>query len=161
MKLFLLLLVLISSLFSKTYNFTETRYSDAFDSSLDLEGIISFKKNGLKINYENENREILYEDSLLIIKENEKVLDIDAMQIQSVSSFFEILFMIYNNDETILKENFILKNIGNRIELYPKNNLSQHIEIISVLKVKEQTKEVKLFLKNGDSITIRIDDEIR
>ena len=161
MKLFLIVLMLISSLFSKTYNFTETRYSDAFDSSLDLDGIISFKKHGLKINYKNDNREILYEDSLLVIKENEKVLDIDAMQIQSVSSFFEILLMIYNNDEVALKENFILKNIENKIELQPKNNISQHIEIISVLKVQEQTKEVKLFLKNGDSITIRIDDEIR
>lgn len=161
MKLFVILLVLISSLFSKTYNFTETRYSYAFDNSISLNGVINFKENSLQINYENDNREILYEDSVLIIKENEQVLEFDAIQMQRISSFFEVLLMIYSDDKTVLKEHFEFKELDNKTVLNPIGDLSRYIEKVILIKSNKQLKNVKIFLNNGDNITISIEDEIR
>ena len=161
MKLFLLLVLLVGTLFSKSYHFKETRYSDAFEASTSLDGIIRFKENSLKINYQSSDTEIVYEDADLVIKQNSELLDIDENQRQSMSSFFEILLMIYHNDESVLKEHFEVKHQENKTLLNPKGDLSQYIEKLTLVKHEKQLKEVKLFLKNADIITISIEDEIR
>ena len=161
MKLFIILLTLVSILFARTYNFTETRYSDAFDDSVHLKGLIEFQENSLKINYENDNREILYEDSALVIKQNEELLDIDEYQAQKVSSFFEVLLLLYGNNTALLEKHFIVKHRDTTIVLTPRDGLLKDIEKLTLQKPAGELKEVKLFLKNSDYIKISIEDEIR
>ena len=161
MKLFILLVVFISSLFSQSYNFTETRYSDAFGRSMHLQGIIYFEKNSLKINYKNDKREILYKDSILGITQDGKALSIHSNQQQSMRIFFEVLLMIYNDDQDALAERFTLTQEENKTLLNPIGDLSQYIEKVTLVKQQEELKEVALFLKNADHITISIENEIR
>ena len=159
-KRILFLVLLSSSLFAKTYNFSENRYSYAFDSSIVLDGIISFEHNTLKINYENTKREILYQDSLLQIKEDNEVIPMDEMEVQRVSAFFKILLLVYSNDSNALSEKFYMKKQKDGILLLPKEELARYIKKIILKKEKEQLKIFQLFLQNDDTITISIKNEI-
>jgi outer membrane lipoprotein-sorting protein len=161
MKFCILLVIFISSLFAQSYNFTETRYSDAFGQSIELKGVIRLEENALKINYESSNKEIVYKDSALVITEDAKVLDVPKLQAQNMGMFLQIILMLHSNDEDVLNEHFTMKQEENKTVLNPKGNLSQYIEKLTLVKHEEQLKEVKLFLNNADHITISIEDEIR
>lgn len=161
MKLFILLVVFISSLYSQSYNFTETRYSDAFGKSMELKGVIHFKENALKINYETNNREIVYKDSLLSVSQDGEALDAPKRQAQSMGIFFQTILLLHSNDEASLSERFSVIQEENKTLLNPKGNLSYYVKKLTLVKIKEQLKEVALFLNNGDHITISIEDEIR
>lgn len=161
MRFFLISLIFSTVLFSSSFNFSETRYSYAFDNSITLQGQIDFEVNSLIIKYENNNKTISYKDSILKIKDNETILELDHMQTQRLSLFFEILLLVNSNDIKLLEEKFKIIKDNNIIVLNPKNELREHIKNIHLLKSKTQLKELKLFLKNSDNIKISIEDEIR
>ena len=161
MKSFFISLIFSTILFSSSFDFSETRYSYAFDKSKTLQGQINFKPNSLIIKYEDSNKTIIYKNSVLKIKENETILELDYMQTQSLSSFFEILLLVNSNDTKLLEEKFEIIKDKNKIILNPKDELREYIKNIYLLKSNTQLKELKLFLKNGDNIKISIENEIR
>ncbi len=161
MKYFLISILFSVALFCDSFNFSEIRYSYAFDKSKTLQGQINFELNSLIIKYENSNKTIIYKDSILKIKENETTVELDYMQTQNLSSFFEILLLVNSNDTKLLEEKFEIIKDNNMTVLKPKAELSQYIDNIHLVKSNTQLKELKLFLKNGDNIKISIEDEIR
>jgi len=161
MRYFFIILILVSALFSKDFNFSETRYSYAFDKSITLQGEISFELNSLEIKYKNSDRIIIYKDSVLSIKENDIILEIDDMQIQRLGLLFEIILLVYFDDTTLLEDKFEIQKNQNEVLLIPKEEMSRIIEKIILLKSQNNLKELRVFLKNSDNIKISIEDEIR
>ncbi|MCD4668571.1 MAG: hypothetical protein K8R44_08340, partial [Sulfurimonas sp.] len=64
MMCFFISLIFSNILFSSSFDFSETRYSYAFDKSKILQGQISFESNSLAIKYENSDKTIVYKNSV-------------------------------------------------------------------------------------------------
>ncbi len=161
MKALFVFFTLISTLMASSYNFVETRYSDALDSSMELRGEISFERNSLFIKYTGSDRSILYKDSILTLKQNGEVLELDDVESQRISQYFEILLLLHEGDDELLAKKFEITKENNRTRLKPKEEIKRFIEKIILTKEKNTLQEVKLFLSNSDKITIRLEDEIR
>lgn len=161
MKLLFSLLLFSSALFAKTYTFSETRYSYALDSSVILHGLISFEINSLQIKYDKSDKRIFYDDSILVVKENENIIELNPMQTQRIASFLDILLLLYNNDKMVLKDKFEITKKMSQKTLIPKDELKSYLEKIILNESENELKQVRLILKNSDTITISIDDEVR
>jgi len=155
------LLCLCLFLYADTFEFTETRYSDAIDRSIELQGEIEFLQNGLRINYPHEDKTLNYNEGLLEYSEKGEVQDLDDDIIERISQYFEILILLHKGDDKILSESFEITKDENISTLSPKDSLSDYIISIKLQKENEQLKEVKLFLVNKDRITISIGNEVR
>lgn len=160
MKIVLIINFLVVALFSNTYSFHEKRYSYVFDDSITLDGVITFDVNNIFIKYNNSKKEIFYEDSTIVIKENEKVMELSASQTQQIKIFLDILVLLSENNEIILNNKFDITTINEQIVLFPKYELYQHIEKIIVTRDGNKLEVIQVYLLNHDTITISIDHEI-
>ena len=159
-KVILISILFITSLISKTFNFSETRYSDALGSSIKLHGKISFETNSISIKYNDSSKSILYKDSTLILKDSSEIIEIEEQESRKVSQYFELLLLLNSNDNKLLTQEFEIFIDKNITSLTPKQNMKHFIEKIVLIKEKNKLKELKLFLTNKDKIIIRIEDEI-
>lgn len=157
----LLAALFITSLFSDSFYFTEERYSDALERSIKLNGEITFEKESLHIRYTKSDREILYKNSLLTLKEGGKTVELGDVESGRISQYFEILLLLHGKDETILGKKFDVQKKDQYTILVPKDYMRNFLEMIKIKKSKQILKEVELFFKNNDTIIISIEDEIR
>ncbi len=160
-KVILVITLLMSSLMAKKFNFSEVRYSNAFDTSVELKGEIIFDTNSLFIKYESSTKTILYKDFELTFKQDGTVLELDEIQKQRISSYFKVILLLYSNDEKLLSEKFEVKKDANRVVLIPKENMRSYVRKIILTKVINELKVIELYFTNSDKITIRLEDEIR
>ena len=160
MKILLILSFLVVTLFSDTYLFHEKRYSYVFDDSIVLDGIITFDVNNIFIKYNNSDKEIFYEDSIITLKENAKVVELSVLQTQQIKIFLDILVLLNENNEIILNNKFDITTINEKIVLVPKYELYKHIEKIIVTRDGNKLEVIQVTLLNHDTITISIDHEI-
>jgi len=157
LKTFFLLLISLS-LFGKGYRFSEIRYSDALDLEKKQNGIIEFLPNGVSVLYPESNTTISYIDADLLYTKNKKKIPLDAIQSAQIIQYFEILDMIHTHDKEQLKEMFFVKKLpnGNSV-LFPKEELEEFISKIEI----DQSKTVRIYMKNKDRITIKIDEKVQ
>lgn len=155
-KSILLVIVFITSILADTFNFTEVRYSSAIDKSMQLEGRIIFLKNGLKITYPRANQTLEYINNKLVVQKENQVIVLEEFQAQQIASYFNILIMIYNNDN--YNEIFEAYEVDGLIYLTPKTRLKKYIKNIEYLKEQVTMKYIKIFLQNNDYIEINIVD---
>lgn len=160
MKVFILLLIYFNIAFATAYNFTETRYSDALDRLIEFKGQIDFLKDGLIIKYPSDDKVLDYQNGNLTYFEKEKEQEIDKEKIQKITQYFDILMMLHNDDETTMKNVFEISKEKEKTELKPMGVIKNYIKNIELQKEDKKLKQIKLFLKNGDYILIRIDNEI-
>lgn len=151
-------LLLAGSLFAQTYNFTELRYSDAINRSIQLEGKISFNIDGLNISYPQSAREIDYKNDTLIYYEDDKEVSLPEMQVSKMKQYFDILCLLHNGDESELEGMFEIKNKSNTKILKPLGAIKNYINLIELRKYDNELKYIKLFLQNNDTISININD---
>ena len=160
MKILVFLPLFLFSLSAKTFHFKEFRYSEAIDKTISFQGDITFFKNSLTIKYNNKNRTLEYlGNKLTYTKDGEKIY-IDDVQKNRIIQFFKILLIIYHNDRILLNEQFEIINSNYTEILKPIGVVKNYIEKIELKKKREKFDSIKLFLKNGDSIKIVIEDEI-
>ena len=160
-KLLFFLLFSLSTLCAKSYDFTELRYSDAIGKFTQLEGKITFKQEGLSIEYPKSKRLLEYDGEDVLFFENEKEVDLPSVQASNMMHYFDILKLLHEGDETELEESFDIKKHDGKTLLSPKGSIKYYIEHIELVKENNALQYVKLFLKNSDYITINIADEIR
>ncbi|WP_294960536.1 hypothetical protein [Sulfurimonas sp.] len=146
---------------ANTFNFTELRYSDALGSSMELHGEISFFKNGLSINYVDAKKTLQLNDSILTYKEDMQVVPLDEERSEQITQYLETVFLLHSGDNELLNSMFDIETINEKSILKPIGSISYFVSSIELSKDKNTIKEVKLFLKNSDEITIKIDNEIR
>ena len=151
-------LLLAGSLFAQTYNFTELRYSDAINRSIQLEGKISFDIDGLNISYPQSAREIDYKNDTLIYYEDDKEVSLPEMQVSKMKQYFDILGLLHNGDESELEGMFEIENKSNTKILKPLGAIKNYINLIELRKYDNKLKYIKLFLQNNDTISININD---
>ncbi|MCK9492013.1 MAG: hypothetical protein M0Q24_07975 [Sulfurimonas sp.] len=154
----LLSLLLASSVFAQTYSFTELRYSDAINRSTQLEGKISFTKNGLNISYPQSAREIDYDNDTLNYYENGKIVQLPEMQSSKMMQYFDILRLLHKGDESELEGMFEIEDRSNVKILKPLGAIKNYINLIELRKYDNELKYIKLFLQNNDTISININD---
>ena len=160
-KLFTFLVIMLSSVMATSYNFSETRYSDAFDESMTLKGEISFLEDGLSIKYNNSDKALHYENGDLTYLQNGENIEISEEEAARIIQYFEIIILLYSGDENSLNREFSVIKEENRLFLTPLNEMKNYISKIELKKEEKQLKMIKLFLSNSDNITISIEDEIR
>jgi len=160
MKIILTLLFLLTTSFASSYNFVETRYSDALAKSMQLQGIITFD-TGLKIEYENSDKALVYEDGELELLEDGESVDLDEGEALKIAQYFEIILMLYNGNEKRIDEEFIVTKLDSKSMLIPKGELKEYMFKIELKRENNKLKEIVMFLSNYDKITISILDEIR
>lgn len=146
---------------ANSFNFTELRYSDALGSSMELRGEISFLKNGLSINYRYAKKSLHLQDGKLTYKEDDQEITLDESKSGQITQYLETIILLHSGDDKLLKSVFDIETIGEKSVLKPKGSLSYFVTFIELVKNEEQLKEIKLFLKNSDQISIKINDEIR
>lgn len=155
------LLLGIEMLFASTYSFTEIRYSDALGASTQLHGEISFEKEALRIDYSKDRRSLDYRDGDLTYMEDEKPVKISEQQVQGIVQYFEILLLLHSGDESALYDSFEVEKAEDMTILRPIGTIGRFVKRMELIKDQEQLRSLELSLKNGDTITISIDDEIR
>lgn len=160
MKILLIINFLVVALFSNTYSFHEKRYSYVFDDSIVLDGIITFDVNNIFIKYNNSDKEIFYEDSIITLKENAKIVELSVLQTQQIKIFLDILVLLSENDEIILNNKFDITTINEQIILFPKYEQYKYIEKIIVTRDGDKLEVIQVSLLNHDTITISINHEI-
>ncbi|MCF6308974.1 MAG: hypothetical protein L3J19_00640 [Sulfurimonas sp.] len=143
-----------------SFNFTELRYSDALDRTIELKGEISFLQNGLSIEYKQSKKSLHLLDEKLTYKEGEQLIALDESKSQKIIQYLEIIILLRNSDDKLLKSMFDMEISGEKTVLKPKGNLRYFLTYIELVKREENLKEIKLFLKNSDHIIIKIADEI-
>lgn len=152
---------MLSSVMATSYNFSETRYSDAFDESVTLSGEISFLQEGLSIKYNNSDKALHYENGDLVYSQNGESVEISEEESTRIVQYFEIILLLYSGSEDSLDREFSVTKEKNRLFLTPLNEMKNYISKIELKKEDKQLKMIKLFLSNSDNITISIEDEIR
>ena len=158
------IIILLLSFFiasAASFNFTEIRYSDALDRSMELKGEISFLKNGLIIKYKEGKKSLQLLDGELIYSEDGVNITLDEAKKQNITQYFETILLLHSGDEKLLREMFEVETNTDFHLLSPKGTMRHFVTKIELLKNEDLLKEIKLFLKNSDKITIKIDDEIR
>ena len=160
-KLFTLFVIMLTSVMATSYNFSETRYSDAFDESVTLSGEISFLPDGLNIKYNNSDKALHYENGDLNYLQNGESVEISEEEAARIVQYFEIIILLYSGDEDSLHREFSVSKDKDRVVLIPLNEMKNYINKIELKKEDKQLKVLKLFLSNSDNITISIEDEIR
>ncbi len=159
MKLLLAFWLFGCLLFAQGYNFTELRYSDAINRYVQLEGKITFYKDGLDIEYPKTAKELNYKDGVLLYLENNKEVALNELQTSKVTQYFDILTLIHNGNESELKEMFSIKHNSDEDILKPLGIIKHYIKYIILRKAKNSLQYIKLFFQNNDTISITIHDQ--
>ena len=141
LKLFSIYLLFMSTLYAQSYTFTELRYSDALDKSISLDGEISFFKNSLNIKYLKYNKSLNYKDSVLTYIEDSKVIDLDTLQVQQITQYFEILMLLHEGNDTYINKIFTVVKRDVNTQLIPKTSLSEYIKKIELYKEQGEIKK--------------------
>ena len=160
LKAFFLFFLFLNVLYAQSYSFTEVRYSDAIGKSMQLNGEITFKKEGLEIKYPKSQRVLDYDGEEINFFEDGKLIELPSEQISNMMHYFDILKLLHDGNEDELKSRFTIKELDGKTFLSPTGTLKYYIEHIELLKINNTLKYIKLFLKNSDSITINITNEI-
>ncbi len=154
-------LFLATFLVASSYNFSETRYSDALNKSMILKGEITFKVDGLAIKYTQSNRALNYEDGELEYFDDGELVEMGEEEAMKIAQYFEIIILLYSGDEDALNSAFEVTKEGEFSLLTPLGEIKEHISKIKLKRGDEKLQMIKLFLSNSDNITISIEDEIR
>ncbi len=150
----------ISLALSSSFNFSEVRYSDALDKSIEFHGKITFLEDGLFIEYKDINKSLKYRADTLVYVQDTQEVKIGEQETQKIIQYFNVLMLLHGDNEDLLSAQFTIEKLQDKSILKPKGNLEKFITKIELMKIDKMLKEVKLFLKNSDTIKISIQDEI-
>ena len=153
--------LLISSLSANSFYFSEERYSDAIGRSIEFKGEITFLENSLEINYTDINKSLKYSDDILVYMQDEKIIELDSSQSKNIIEYFKVLILLHSDDDSKLHFLFEIQTEDSTTVLIPKTYIKEFIKKIELKKNIKELKYIKLFLKNGDTIGIKIEDEIQ
>lgn len=150
----------MSMLAASSFQFNEQRYSDAISKYINVDGEISFLKDGLEVFYPKNSVTLHYENNTLTYTREDKEKPIPQEQAQQIMQYFDILLLIHKNDDEAYKKVFKLQVKDNLTLLEPLGSIKDYISSIEISKKANLIKKVKIFLRNNDNITITINDEI-
>lgn len=158
--MFKVLLLAIFTLFlnAETIHFQEEKYIEVVGNSFYKKGTLEFKNNSIKLQYNNSNKVLKYQNDTLTLLNEGQEEPID----QNVQTMLKMVFLliqsIYYDDMETLKDFFTIKLNQQEIELLPKENLSSYIKTIHFRK-NSSLEYLSIKMQNGNITTIKQIDE--
>lgn len=160
LKIIILLILLTFSIFAKSFNFTEIRYSDAIEKNIEQKGQITFFSNGIDIYYPETYKNLIYKDNNLVYEVDGEDKELGGIQEQKIIYYLDLLILLHSGDDNVISNIFKISKYEKYMVLLPKNEMKNYIDKIELSRDNGLLKYFKLYLSNNDSITITIDNEI-
>ena len=153
----LLFMIFATNLISQTFSFVESRYIDAFERELKLEGFISFVGEQIVIEYiKPKERVIVYFNDMVSSQDANGYEMVDFAKSPSIYYLFMLIKALHVQDKNSLDSFFEWVQNGDIAELLPKDVASGVVEKASVLYENSALKYIHVELKNSDRIKIEI-----
>jgi len=159
MKIVLVLMMVVFSLFAGSYHFDETRYVYSIDKTLEMKGKITFDEKGMRIDYSApEVRHIIYDGlSMDVLNSDDKVvqhIDLDEQPMMKV--YLDFIHKLYRGDYEALSENFKVQKTQTVIILTPIPPIDKVVKSVLVHQTPKGLAQIKTKMSNGDTITLHI-----
>lgn len=150
-------LLFFISLEAVIIDFEEEKYISAIDNTFYKKGTLEFNKESIILKYNNSEKELVYNDDTLILKNGDESQKIDIENQLPLKMIFLLIESIHNNELENLEDFFTITK--NRVILLePKNILKSYIKKVEFKK--DKTLEfITIFMSNNNKTTIRQIDE--
>ncbi|MEW6551509.1 MAG: hypothetical protein AB1389_05185 [Campylobacterota bacterium] len=138
--------------------FSETRYINAINKTINLRGEIAFSTNSIKIDYIEPKQSIIYENEVLHItnEKGNKSININSEPIMGY--FFMIIKAIHDNDYVLIESYFDMKQTDLSTKLIPKDIAKKYIEEITFTKTNTVLQSLRVITTKKDRIEIEVID---
>lgn len=159
MKILLVLFMMVWSLFAGSYTFKEQRYIYSIDKTLEMEGKITFSKEGMRIDYtEPEVRHIRYDGlSMDVVDSSDKVIQhVDLNEQPMMKVYMGFLEKLYRGDYDALSDDFKVQKTETAVILTPIPPVDKVVSSVLVHKNSKGLQQIKTKMSSGDEITIHI-----
>ena len=159
MKVFLLISLLITTLFAGSYHFDESRYVYSIDKTIKMKGEITFDEKGMRIDYSApEVRHIVYDGlSMDVLDAEEKVVQhVDLSEQPMMKVYLDFIHKLYRGDYEALSENFKVQKTQTVIILTPIAPVDKVVKSVLVHQTPKGLQQIKTEMSNGDKITLHI-----
>ena len=159
MKIFLALFIFSLSLFADSFSFKESRYIYSIDKTIEMEGKITFKSNGMYIDYSKpEVRHIRYNSKAMDVVNSEgKIIQhIDLNEEPMMKVYMEFLERLYRGDFDALSDDFKVQKTETTVILTPIPPVDKVVTSVLVHKNSKGLQQIKTKMSSGDEITIHI-----
>ena len=159
MKVLVLFLLSIVTLFAGSYHFNEKRYVYSVDKTIEMQGKITFDDKGMQIDYTMpEVRHIVYDGlSMEIINVNDEVVQhIDLNEQPMMKVYLDFIHKLYRGDYEALSENFKVQKTQTVIILTPIAPVDKVVTSVLVHQTPKGLQQITTEMSNGDKITLHI-----
>ncbi len=159
MKVLVVILIFSLSLLADSFHFKESRYIYSIDKSLEMEGRITFERNGMHIDYsEPEVRHILYTGRAMdVVDSNGNVIQhIDLNKEPMMKIYMDFLEKLYRGDYDALRDDFKVQKTETVVILTPIAPIDKVVTSVLVHKNSKGLQQIKTKMSSGDEFTIHI-----
>lgn len=159
-RFLVLTLFLVFSVFAQddVSKFIETRYINAINKTINLNGDIAFGTNHIKIDYSELKQSIVYEDEVLHITNEKGKKSININSEPVMGYFFMIIKAIHDDDYVLLDSYFDMKQTDLSTKLIPKDIAKKYIEEITFTKHNSALQFLRVVTTKKDRIEIEVID---
>ena len=159
MKVFLMISLLLTTLFAGSYHFDESRYVYSIDKTIKMKGKITFDEKGMHIDYSApEVRHIVYDGFFMdVLDGNEKVVQhVNLSEQPMMKVYLDFIHKLYRGDYEALSENFKVQKTQTVIILTPIAPVDKVVKSVLVHQTPKGLQQIKTEMSNGDKITLHI-----
>lgn len=153
-KLLLILQLLIYNLVAQDVDFTESKYIDALDLSVEKKGKIEINKEYIKLAYPKEKKIFTFLKNKIISIQDEKEKILLYEENIQLEIFYILIKAIYFQNSSLLDDYFEIKEEKETTTLIPNDYISSVIDFIEYKKEKDYLNFLKIHFVNGDRIDI-------
>lgn len=154
-KTFLILFLFHSLVLAELINFQEIKYIYALDQELQTKGTIEINEDSIILKYTNSSQVVKYDDSFIHIINNNETQKITHDENIEYALFFSLIKGVFQNNTTLLSNNFTIKKTKDTTTLIPNEYLANAIEKIEYKKPNKILEYLTIFFLNQDTIKIK------
>lgn len=153
-KFLLMIVFILQFLNAQNITFSEKKYIYAVDNEFTKSGKLLIDTQKVVLQYLNSEKKVIYTKDLIQIIDNGIIENFTHEENIQYKLFFTLVIAIYNNDLQQVKENFVVKQDQKETTLLPNEQIASVIEKISFEKNEKRLKQLIIYFKNQDRITI-------
>lgn len=140
---------------AETIHFQEEKYIEVIGNSFYKKGTLEFEDTRIKLQYNNSDKILIYDNDSLVLVEKEQQIKLDQDKQIVIKMVFLLIGSIYHNDMQTLEEFFTINPKENETLLIPKEGVSRYIQTIRFSKKNQRLNYLEFIMQNGDITTIK------
>lgn len=152
-RIIVVFLLLLVSVFPKTIQFSEAKYYDALEKTFHKEGKIIFTGEKIQVVYDDTTT-VTYTGDFLYTEKEGQIKKLDLSKKPEVKMFFLLFDAIYFNNKEVLSSYFMSQKSKGVMILTPRDNISRYINIVHYQKTRNKLNFLEIKLMNKDWIRI-------